>query len=155
MLDWGVGLMNYYTDMKRMAYVLKEGEKEIPKSIQHAFDKAVDVRQIVIRTIKPGITAKQNEVNVYKALQDAGYTQIEFNKPSATDKTDVITVCHSVGDWGHGTGPSVAFFQPVQTMRDRQSKFMGAFDGGKLAAKRMCRCHPWGGDGFDPVPPKH
>ncbi len=114
MLDWGVGLMNYYTDMKRMAYVLKQGEKEIPKSIQHAFDKAVDVRQIVIRTIKPGITAKQNETNVYKALQDAGYTQIEFNKPSATDKTDVITVCHSVGDWGHGTGPSVAFFQPVQ-----------------------------------------
>ncbi len=24
MLDWGVGLMNFYTDMKRMAYVLKE-----------------------------------------------------------------------------------------------------------------------------------
>jgi len=114
MLDWGVGLMNFYTDMKRIAYVLKEGEKEVPKSIQHAFEQAVNVRQIVVNTIKPGITAKQNEVNVYKALKDAGFSPIEFNKPGTDDKTDVIIGCHSVGDWGHGTGPSIAFFNPVQ-----------------------------------------
>lgn len=114
MLDWGVGLMNYYTDMKRMAYVLKEGEKEVPSSIQRAFDQAVKVRDIVIHTIKPGITAKQNEINVYKALEEAGFAPIEFNKPGANDKTDVVIGCHSVGDWGHGTGPSIAFFNPVQ-----------------------------------------
>ena len=114
MLDWGVGFMNFYTDMKRMAYVLKDGEKEVPKSIQHAFDQALKVRDVVTSTIKPGITAKQNEVNVYKALQDAGYVRIEFNKPGADGKTDVIIGCHSVGDWGHGTGPSIAFFNPVQ-----------------------------------------
>jgi len=45
MLDWGVGLLNMYTDMKRMAYVLKEGEKEVPASIQHAFEQAKKVRQ--------------------------------------------------------------------------------------------------------------
>ncbi len=28
----------------------------------------------------------------------------------------------------------------------------GAFKGGWLAAKRICSCHPWGGQGFDPVP---
>jgi Xaa-Pro aminopeptidase len=114
MLDWGVGYMNFYTDMKRMAYVLMAGEKEVPKSIQNAFDQAVKVRQIVISTIKPGITAKQNEENIYSALQGAGYVRIEFNKPGADDKTDVIIGCHSVGDWGHGTGPSIAFFNPVQ-----------------------------------------
>jgi Xaa-Pro aminopeptidase len=114
MLDWGVGLMNFYTDMKRMAYVLKEGEKELPKSIQLAFEEAVNVRMIVKNTIKAGITAKQNEDNIYKALQEAGYSKIEFNKPNADSKTDVIIGCHSVGDWGHGTGPSIAFFNPVQ-----------------------------------------
>jgi hypothetical protein len=29
----------------------------------------------------------------------------------------------------------------------------GALTGSWLAAKRICRCHPWGGCGCDPVPP--
>ncbi len=30
----------------------------------------------------------------------------------------------------------------------------GAMTGAVLAAKRICRCHPWGGCGHDPVPEK-
>lgn len=30
----------------------------------------------------------------------------------------------------------------------------GAFKGGLLALRRIGRCHPWGGHGFDPVPEK-
>jgi uncharacterized protein len=29
----------------------------------------------------------------------------------------------------------------------------GALRGGLLAMKRLGRCHPWGGSGYDPVPP--
>ena len=28
----------------------------------------------------------------------------------------------------------------------------GALKGGVLAARRLCRCGPWGGAGYDPVP---
>jgi len=30
----------------------------------------------------------------------------------------------------------------------------GPWRGTKLAAGRLCRCHPWGGSGYDPVPPR-
>lgn len=115
MIDWGVGLMNMYTDMKRMAYVLREGETEVPAGIQNAFDQAVKVRDIIKKTIKPGLTAQQTEDAIYAALTDAGFNKMKgFNQFTEGDVTDVIIGCHSVGNWGHGVGPSIAFFNPVR-----------------------------------------
>jgi hypothetical protein len=31
----------------------------------------------------------------------------------------------------------------------------GAIKGSALAARRLCKCHPWNPGGFDPVPKKH
>ena len=113
MIDWGVGLMNMYTDMKRIAYVLDEGETSVPPGIQNAFDQGVKVREIIKNNIKAGLTARKNEENIYRALEKAGFNKMKgFNQHTDGDKTDVIIGCHSVGNWGHGVGPSIAFFNP-------------------------------------------
>lgn len=114
-IDWGVGLMNMYTDMKRMAYVLREGESSVPPGIQNAFDRAVEVRTIIKQNIKAGRTARQNEEAVYAALTAGGFKKMKgFNQYTEGEVTDVIIGCHSVGNWGHGVGPSIAFFNPVR-----------------------------------------
>jgi uncharacterized protein len=47
-------------------------------------------------------------------------------------------------------------FLPTCSDYARQAiEIHGPLKGSSLAAKRICRCHPWGGHGYDPVPPKH
>ncbi len=115
MIDWGVGFLNLYTDMKRIAYLLQEGETEAPDSIQHAFDRAREARSVVKGAIRAGVTAGEAEEAVYAALEAAGFVRIDFNQPTEDPATtDVVIGCHSVGNSGHGSGPSVAFFNPVR-----------------------------------------
>jgi putative membrane protein insertion efficiency factor len=44
-------------------------------------------------------------------------------------------------------------FQPTcAAYAEEALRRYGAFRGGWLALKRISRCHPWGGSGYDPVP---
>lgn len=61
----------------------------------------------------------------------------------------------------------VRFYQRVRAGRPSPCRFVpscstyaaealeahGAVRGAWLATRRLCRCHPWGGQGWDPVPP--
>jgi len=114
-IDWGVCLMNFCTDVKRMAYVLKAGEGKAPAGIQNAFDQALKVREIVRSNIKPGKRADETLKILNGKVADAGFAIMQtFNKPSDTPKTEVIIGCHSVGNTGHGIGPSIAWFNPLR-----------------------------------------
>ncbi len=125
MIDWGVGLMNFYTDMKRMAYVLKDGETKASPGLQNAFDQAVKVREIIRKNIKVGLTAAETLKVLNQKVEEAGFAIMkEFNKPTETDKTEVIIGCHSVGNWGHGIGPSIAWFNPLRLTFKIQSTNM-------------------------------
>ena len=115
MIDWGVGFLDFYTDMKRVAYVLREGETEAPSGIQHAFDRAMEVRDVMKASIKPAPTAKAALDATWSAIESAGFNRIAFNQPTDDPAvTDVVIGPHSVGNWGHGFGPSLAFFNPTR-----------------------------------------
>ncbi|MDZ7631557.1 MAG: M24 family metallopeptidase [Gemmatimonadaceae bacterium] len=113
MLDFGVGYLTMWTDQKRIAYVLKPGETTLPASYQKAFDNAVRVRDVIHRTARPGRTAQVMMDSINRAIVKAGILQMRgFNQTRADDSVEFIIGCHSVGDWGHGIGPSMAFFNP-------------------------------------------
>ena len=128
MIDWGVQLMNFGTDVKRVAYVLKPGELTPPKSIQNAFDKAIAVRDVLKKAIKPGVRADDTMKAMDAALRAAGYGVIEFNKPNADSRTDVVYGFHPVGNTGHDIGPSLTTWQPIQRTFTLHLQHMFSFE---------------------------
>jgi Xaa-Pro aminopeptidase len=113
-LDFGIGYLNFHTDIKRLAYVLKDGETELPASMQKAFDNGRRVRDLLKKHIHAGKTAGETFDLVNNRINEAGFVVMaEFNKPTTDpDIVDVIIGCHSVGNLGHGIGPSIAWFNP-------------------------------------------
>ena len=50
------------------------------------------------------------------------------------------------------TPPSCRFTPTCSEYAVEAIKKYGPLRGGWLALKRLARCHPWGGSGYDPVP---
>lgn len=115
MTDFELGYLNFFTDIKRMAYVLEEGETEPPEAFQRAFRIAKDARRIMKNTIKPGRTALETLEILNRKYRDAGFAIMQtFNQTSDNDETEIIVATHSVGNLHHGAGPSLAWFNPLQ-----------------------------------------
>lgn len=115
-VDWGVNYLTSYTDMKRIAYVLKPGENAPPAGVQRAYDRAQGIRAMILDVIRPGVTAGEALAAVNRRVSATpGYVLGKYDDPSADPKVaDVVIGSHSVGDLGHGSGPSMAEFNPLR-----------------------------------------
>jgi putative membrane protein insertion efficiency factor len=51
-------------------------------------------------------------------------------------------------------GPRCRFYPSCSNYAIEALRIHGAGRGSWLAARRICRCHPWHPGGFDPVPPR-
>ena len=127
--DFGIHHLNFGTDMKRIAYILRKEEKIVPPEIQHGWNRALKAREVIRANIEIGITAGETLKNIGGALEEAGFEYIHLTtdpmisglpsvesdeKSSLSGKTGVSIDCHCVGNTGNSevaSGPSIAGFR--------------------------------------------
>jgi len=127
--DFGVSFLNLGTDIKRVAYVLREGERAVPSGIQNGWDQALRAREVIRKNIKVGRTAGETLKAIGSALEEAGFVYIHLavdpmfggfpslepeEQPKHPGKTWISIDCHCVGNTGNSeiaSGPSIAGFR--------------------------------------------
>ena len=120
--DMGVGYLNFGTDFKRAAYVLKNDEKNEPIGLKRAWLKGVNAREIIRDNFKIGYDAGESLKNIVNALEKEGFiytpsmdrgTQYRdlMNNLGDSDKIGFTIDMHATGNTSIGdvtSGPSVA-----------------------------------------------
>lgn len=76
--DWGYKFMNFGTDFKRNAYLLKDDEVELPSYYEKSWNYTLKARDILKRTIKSGKTGAETLKNVVSAIEEAGFIHTPF-----------------------------------------------------------------------------
>ena len=71
--DMGIGYLNFGTDIKRNAYILRDGEKELPAGLKLAWARGMTAREILRKTFKVGRTAGESLEAIVAALEAADY----------------------------------------------------------------------------------
>ena len=124
--DMGIRYLNFGTDFKRHAYIMPEGETEIPDFIQHAWDRGYFARQIIKDNIKVGRTAGETLAHLAQVFEDLDYVYTPFTDVGREDRAIIAALeddprsgisidCHTVGNTGNSevaVGPSFAPFRP-------------------------------------------
>lgn len=94
--DFGITYIGLNTDCQQHAYVLKEGETQVPQFLSEAFKKGNRVQDIFTNNFDEGKTG--NEI-LLKSLSEA---KAEGLRPS------IYT--HPLGTYGHSAGPTIGMW---------------------------------------------
>lgn len=127
-IDWGIGRNNFFTDLKRFAYVLREGETAVPGGIRKAFDESRKVRELVKRNVKSGETGREQLDNLKRLVKQAGYIYTEEEHPSDVEGIEVNIGMHAAGNLGHDVGGSLFEIYPLRTTYEIRPNSLIAFE---------------------------
>jgi Xaa-Pro aminopeptidase len=125
--DMGIRYLNFGTDFKRHAYVLRAEESAPPADLQHAWDQGHRAREIIRANIKVGRTAAETLAILAQALEAENYVYTPFvNDGRDRDivaalgddpRTGISIDCHMVGNTGNSqaaVGPAIAPFRQTK-----------------------------------------
>ncbi len=114
-IDYGIGRNNFFTDIKRFAYVLREGETEAPAWVKRAFEESVKVRNIIQENVVSGKTGREQIDNLKRLVKAAGYVYTEEERASDVEGIEVNIGMHAAGNLGHDVGAGLFEIFPTRT----------------------------------------
>ena len=114
-IDWGGGRNNFSTDIKRFAYVLKEGETEAPPDVVAAFEEARKVAEIIRKNVRSGRTGREQLDDLKQIIRDAGYVYTEVERASDVPGIEVNVGMHAAGNIGHDVAAGLFEIFPERT----------------------------------------
>jgi hypothetical protein len=94
--EWEFG--NYYEITFEYAYILREGESDLPPKIKRAWADVMKVRKILEDNIKLGRTAGDTLELLKEKIEEAGYIYVDrqiFDKEADPEKTQVPLDMHA------------------------------------------------------------
>jgi len=94
-VDFGLVAMGLMTDWQKMAYVLREGEREVPEGLRAALARTNAVQDALSRSARPGRTAGEVYSEVMAAMEARGIVAQVYS--------------HPLGNQGHGLGATIDF----------------------------------------------
>jgi Xaa-Pro aminopeptidase len=106
-IDAGLSFAGYHTDLKRMAYVLRPGETEVPASLRKAYDDAKRVTDVLCQNMRPGRLGHEVwEMTTNWAAEEGYLIGYAMGIGGAAKDTDpeIGIYCHSVGTDVHDIG---------------------------------------------------
>ena len=140
--DLGVKYLNFATDLKRTAYILRDGETSVPAGIQHAWKEGLRAGKVMRKSVRVGDTAAQALEAMVKALEAASFAYTPFTDIGSIDRnmiadfdepgvTGVSMDLHTLGNTGSGdvaVGPGIAPFRPGRAHLTIQRNNLFAFE---------------------------
>ncbi|MCI8538033.1 MAG: aminopeptidase P family protein [Oscillospiraceae bacterium] len=94
--DMGLTYFGLYTDSQRLAYVLRDGETEIPAGLLAGFSKGNRFQDIVRENFKEGLTGNEIFSAAVEQAKREGIRPMLYS--------------HPIGVYGHGAGPSMGMY---------------------------------------------
>jgi Xaa-Pro aminopeptidase len=115
-IDWGINRNNFATDIKRFAYVLREGELEAPPGVLNAFEEAKKVREIIRKNVRPGRTGRVQLDELKQIIRDAGYVYTERERAARdVPGIEVNVGMHAAGNISHDVAAGLFEIYPERT----------------------------------------
>ncbi len=114
-IDWGLNRNNFSTDIKRFAYVLREGELTAPPGVIMAFEETKKVREIIRKNVRSGRTGREQLDELKQHLRDAGYVYTDVERPSDVPGIEVNVGLHGMSSVAHDVTAGLAEWSPELT----------------------------------------